>query len=276
MKSQVYQVELSRADYAVGLSALVAELARVDTARGRVLFARLAAGVAALILIAFAFPFSFPALVTAAMLIWFADMLVLSAFKTQTVGVSFDPAAHARNRIEFSDDSIVEQGELRARHWTWDAVRRVHLSSGHVVIELKGWDMIVLPNRLWPTPAERSAFVAELEARRRSSGTRMSIPSPAQAEARATLIEPVLLARVSLALAAFHLIFEVQLPFGADRSAAYIALGIALLGGAIMWWTSGKAFDRLTARSPSASVQIAWLLFALLAMAFLLRFQPFA
>ena len=250
----------------------MSELARLDTARGRILFGRLAVSILTLIIIGFAFPLSLPGLVTACLLFWIGDSLVQAAFRTQTVGVSFDPAAHANLRIEFSDDAIVEQGELRSRRWTWDAVRRLHLSSGHVIIELKGWDMIVLPGRLWPSPEERSTFVAELEARRLSSDTRMTTPSADEAEARVMLIEPVLITRISLAAAAFHLIFDAQLPFdaGPDRTAAFIGLGVALLGGAVTWWASGKAFRWLAERSASAALRTAWGLFLLLAAAFVL------
>jgi hypothetical protein len=188
------------------------------------------------------------------------------------VGASFDPAAHAEMRVEFSDDAIVEQSELRTRRWTWGAVRRLHLSSGHLIVELKGWDMIVLPDRLWPTSEERSAFVAELEARRLSGETRMTIPSAGEAEARVVLTEPVLVARICLAVAAFYLVFEGQLPFdgGADRSVAFVGLGVALLGAAIMWWASGKAYGWLTERSASAALRTAWGVYLLMAAAFIL------
>lgn len=84
------------------------------------------------------------------------------------------------------------------------------------------------------------------------------------------LVEPVLMARISLAVAAFHLIFEAQLPFapGPDRSAALIALGIASLGGAALWWTSGKAFRWLSQRSAAAALRTAWVLLLFLAAAF--------
>lgn len=274
MKSEVYQVHLSRADYTVGLSALVDELGRLDTARTRMLFARLALGIVTTLAVAWAFPYSFPGLITAALIIWVGDWLVQMAFRTQIVGISFDPAAHSNLRIEFSDDAIVEQGDLRTRRWTWDAVRRVHLSPGHVIVELKGWDMLVFPDRLWPTPEARSAFVAGLEARSLAGDASRTIPSAGQAEARVKLTEPVLMARISLAVAAFHLVFEALLPFvaGPDRSAAFAALGVALLAAAMLWWASGKAFERLAARSALAALGTAWGLFLLLAAAFALWF----
>lgn len=270
MRSQVFEVRLSRADYAVGLSALVGELARLDSARAPILFARLGLGIVTLIVVAFAFPYSLPGLLASCLLVWLGDSLIQMAFRTRTVGASFDPAAHADNRVEFGDEAIVEQSDLRTRRWTWDALRRIHLSPGHVVVELKGWDMIVLPDRLWPTSEERNAFLAELEARRLAGDTLTTIPQAREAEARAMLVEPVLMARISLAVAAFHLIFEAQLPFatGPDASAAFIALGIASLGGAALWWASGKAFRWLARRSAAAALRTAWGLLLFLAAAF--------
>jgi len=101
----------------------------------------------------------------------------------------------------------------------------------------------------------------------------MTIPSAGEAEARVVLTEPVLLARISLVVAAFQLIFETYLPIdkAGDRSAALAAaLGAALLGAAVLWWTSGKAFSWLAARSPSAALRTAWGLFLLLGAVFLL------
>lgn len=270
MKSQVFEVRLSRADYVVGLSALVGELARLDTARTPILFARLALGIVTLVVVAYAFPYSLPGLLASCLLVWLGDSLIQMAFKTQTVGASFDPAAHSDSRIEFGDEAIVERSDLRTRRWTWDALRRIHLSPGHVVVELKGWDMIVLPDRLWRTPEERNAFLAELEARRLAGDTVTTIPAAREAEARAILVEPVLMARISLAVAAFHLIFEAQLPLppGPDRSAGFIALGIASVGGAALWWASGKAFRWLARRSAAAALRTAWSLLSLLGAAF--------
>jgi hypothetical protein len=163
---------------------------------------------------------------------------------------------------------------LRTRRWTWDAVRRVHSSSGYAIVELKGWDMLVFPNRLWATPEERESFVAEVEARSRAGDPHRAMPPTREADARLRLIEPVLLARIALAAAAAHLILEAQLPFpaGPDRSAAFAGAGLALLGAAIMWWVSGKAFERLAARSAAAALRTAWALFLLLAAAFNLWF----
>lgn len=271
MKSHVYQIDLSKADYVAGLSAIVGEIARLDSARGRMLFVRLGVAIVTMIVVGFLFPYSFPGLIAACLLFWLGDMLVGAAFRTETVGVSFEPAAHAKARIEFGDDAIVERSDFRTRRWTWDAVRRVHLSAGHVVIELKGWDMIVLPDRLWATPAERSAFLAEVDARRLSGDTVETNVTAREAEARLLLIEPVLMARVTLAVAAFHLLFEAQLPFGsADRGAAFAALGLAAAGGALLWWASGKAFAWLAARSAAAALRTAWGLVGLFGATFAL------
>ncbi len=272
MRSQSYQVELTRSDYAVGLSALMGELARQDKARSRLLFARLGVAIVMINVVGFAFPGAMAGLFIACALIWVADLLVVGLFQTQTVGVSFDPAAHASNRVEFSEEGLVEQGALRTRRWTWDSVRRVHLPPGYVVLEVTGWDMIVLPNRLWPSAADRGAFLAELEARRNVSEIPGTGLSPREAEASVMLVEPVLIARIFLAVEAWHYAFETQLTRLAegDEGATLIALGLAMLAGTIAWLGSGYGFRWLAKRSPAKAIAVAWVLFALLAVQFTL------
>lgn len=272
MKARAYQVELSRADYAVGLGALVRELANLDDVRGRLLIGRLAVMVVTLALIAFLFPHSLPGLLTAALMIWLGDWLVRSAFATQSLGVSFDPEAHSNMRVEFSESGIAEESALRSRRWTWDAVRRLHLSPGHVVVELKGWDMIILPDRLWASPEERKMFVAELEARRLPGEMRTAIPSEREATAGVVLIEPVLLARIALSVAAYQLVFEGRVRAGTslDPNGLYVTTALALVAAGLLWWISGAAFRALARRSVLAALRIARILLLLLTAVFVL------
>ena len=62
MKPRSFTVELTKADYVVGLSALIGELSRLNTGRQRMLFARLAIAIGTWIIIAYAFPHSMVAL----------------------------------------------------------------------------------------------------------------------------------------------------------------------------------------------------------------------
>jgi hypothetical protein len=272
MRAQSYQVELTRSDYAVGLSTLVGEIARQDKARARLLFARLAVAVVMVNVVGFAFPDAMAGLFLALVLIFVADLVVQGVFQTQTIGVSFDPAAHASNRLEFSEAGLVERNALRTRTWTWDSIRRVHLPPGYVVIEVAGWDMIILPDRLWPSAAERGAFLAELEARRIVGAVPGTGFSPREAEASAMLIEPVLIARIFLAVEAWHFAFQTQVsrPAEGDEGATLIALAVALLAGTIAWLASGFAFRWLARRSPAKAIAVAWGVVLLLAVQFAL------
>ncbi len=274
MRPQSFAIELTRADYVVGLSALMGELARLDTGRKPLLFARLAICIATIMIIGFAFPDSMIALFAFILLVWVGESVAQAAFKTQVIGTSFDPAAHAATQVEFSEEAIVEQGTYRTRRWTWAALRRVHLPSGYVVIELAGWDMIILPDRLWPTAEERSAFIAELNARQPASAIVSAPISTGEAVARVKLAEPILMARIALAVAVFQLIFEAQLSLGPEpgSSAIFIGLAAAIIGGAIAWWASDVVFRKLAEQSPSRALAAAWGLFAFLAAAFALWF----
>lgn len=272
MKSRSYEIELSRSAYAAGLSPLASGLARLDKARPRMLFARLAVLVLILAAVMHAFPGATLALFSAIFLFGLADFLVQSAFTPQSIGVSFEPAVHGRSRVEFSDEGIVEHSASRVRRWSWDAVRRIHFPAGQVVIELAGWDMLILPDRLWPGAEEREAFLAELGARHESSGApSLSLPAH-EATALVQSIEPILLARIALAVATFQLLFEAGLAFASSSGVGHVLLALALaaFGGAIAWVASGRAFRWLAARSPSRAIALAWTIFGLLAALFAL------
>ncbi len=273
MEKRRYEVALSRADYAVGLSQAFAQLARRDVGRQRMLFARLAAYIAIIIFIAVAFPRGANAVFIAVLLFWVAEAAIQAAFKTQTIGISYEPEVQGHMIVELCDDGIVEEGALRTRRWTWNALRRVHLPSGYVVLEFVGWDIIVLPDRVWTTSDERSALIAELAARQATVGADRGV-SVGGAEAQFKLVEPVLIARLFVAVETFQLIFDSALHLGrrAAPSTPLIALATALIGTAIVWVASGRAFKGLEARSPTLALRVAWGVTILLAAAFALWF----
>jgi hypothetical protein len=214
------------------------------------------------------------AVFSAILLFWLAEFLIQAAFKTELVGISFEPEAHGRTDVEFSDAGIVETGATRARRWAWDALRRVHLPKGHVILEFAGWDMIVLPDRLWPSADQRSAFVAELQSRQTASDTTPAATSPTEAVARLKLVEPILIARLFLAAEVFQRIFDALLPIGTrpDPSTSMIALGAAAIGAGIVWWASGRAFRWLAERSPERALAVAWGVIVVMAALFALWF----
>lgn len=274
MNEYHYRIELSQADYAAGLTQLMGELARHDTARQRMLFARLAAYVVILIIITIAFPQGGMAVFSAVLLFWLAEFVIRAAFKTQLVGISFEPEAHALTDVQFNDDGIVAVDELRTRRWAWDALRRIHLPQGYVVLEFIGWDMIVLPDRLWSSPEERAAFIAELTPKQAAPHSAPAIASSGDAVARLKLVEPVLIARLFLAVEVFQRIFDSFLPSGvrAGSNTAIVALIAACIGSGALWWASGQAFRWLAARSPSKALAVAWTVIVLMGTLFALWF----
>jgi hypothetical protein len=236
------------------------------------LFARLAAYVAIIMVIAVLFPQGGTAVLCAIVLFWLSEFAVQALFRTQTVGISFEPNVQGRTNVEFSNDGIVEQGASRTRRWNWDSLRRVHLPTGYVVIEFMGWDMIVLPDGLWATSEERSEFIAELEARQTAPDPTLDTEAPRKVDPQFKLVEPVLIARLFLTVQAFQLILDNLLSFGRhpDPNSASIALAGAFLGSAIIWWAAGRAFRWLEARSPSQALAAAWGVIVLLSMVFAL------
>lgn len=273
MKPHSFDLQLSRNDYATGLAALMGELARLDDVRPKMLFARLAVTVAVVLAVLYFFPESSLALFTAIMLFWLADFSVQSFFGPRITGVSYEPAMHSGMRVTFDDEGVSEHVATRSRRWAWDSVRRVHAPAGYVVIEFAGWDMVILPDSSWSGPEERSAFLAELAERRPATHFVSAGESRSEAEARMFAVEPVLLARIALTVAAFELGFEAQFRLAgppAGTSAVAILLAIASLAGAFAWWGSGRGFEALAERSPLAAKRTASGLFALLAVLFAL------
>jgi hypothetical protein len=274
VNEQRFQIELNRSDYSAGLAQLMGQLAQRDTARQKMLFVRLAAYTAILVVISYAFPVGGMAVFSAILLFWLAEFLIQAAFKTQLVGISFEPEAHGRTDVEFDDAGIVETGASRTRRWAWDALRRVHLPKGYVVLELVGWDMIILPDRLWPTAEQRSAFIAELQARQPVTDSPAAVASPNEAMARLKLVEPILIARLFLAAEVFQRIFDSLLPVGVrpGPNSAIVALVGAAVGAGIVWWASGRAFRWLSERSPEKALAVAWGVIVLMAALFALWF----
>jgi len=260
--NQQFEVHLSRADYAAGLTQLARGLERAGRARRQLLFARLAVYVLILVIIAIAFPEGSTAVVASVFLFWLAELPIQAAFKVRLTGVSFDPDVQGRTRVEFNDRGIIETGKSRTRNWEWASFRRVHVPDGYVVLEFRGWDMIVLPDRLWEARDERLAFVSSLEALQ-DEKTPPRPSSLKDADASLRLIEPVLIARLFVCAQVFESIFDLLLKQFADsRTSGPIALAGGSAAAATAWWVSGRAFRWLAARSPAKALAAAWIVIA--------------
>jgi hypothetical protein len=155
-----FELTLTKPEYVVGLHALTGELVKQDTTGSRRIFERLGA----IALIIFATTIFFPKAMTGLFFVivgvMIAEWLMAHRWTKSVHGVSFDPAVYP-SVIEFNDEGISDRSASRTRTWQWTAVRRLHDLDSAVVFELQGWDMIVLPERLWPTRQDRDHFVSD-------------------------------------------------------------------------------------------------------------------
>lgn len=159
-----FNVALTREDYASGLAVLFRELGKRDPSRDRRIWEQL--GATTLLLLVLLFVFRDASLAVVVTLFAQAFMLALlgERWVRRSHGVSYDPAT-AHYTVEFTEQGIAERNPHRTRQWQWAAVRQVHDSDDGLVFELDGWDMLILPNRLWPDAGQRSAFLREARER---------------------------------------------------------------------------------------------------------------
>jgi hypothetical protein len=159
-----FEIELTKADYVLGLEALSSELVKRDAGRGNRIYERLVAITLLILATTYFYPESargiFAVIIGWALLEW----LLIYRWTKAAHGVSFDPAVYPA-AIDINDEGIVETGPQRIRRWQWDAVRKLHIRDAALVFEFAGWDMIVLPNRLWGEPGARDRFADEVRGR---------------------------------------------------------------------------------------------------------------
>jgi hypothetical protein len=158
-----FQYRLTKDEYVTGLGALMAQLGREDTNRIPRLFEQLAIVLVILAVVAIAFPEAFMGLLVAMVLLAISQELLWPRWRRGATGTSYDPAV-ADHDIEFTHGAIVSRSALRQRQWTWPAVRRIHDLQQAIVLELVGWDMIVLPNHLWNDSDARRPFLDDIRA----------------------------------------------------------------------------------------------------------------
>lgn len=272
MEPQTFRVGLSQAAYARGISVISGELARLDTSRGRMLAARLVVTVIALLIVIAVTPSAIPGLLLACLLFWLGELAVQAGFRTVAFGHSFEPKVHAETLVTFDETGVREEGKIRARSWPWAALRRVHVAGEEMVIEFAGWDMVVLPADLWPSPGDRAAFVTLLKERAPQAAVAEVAASPEERGQRLRLTEPMMLARLALAVLAYQLIVEAGLRLGAFGAAGQtlLWLGGGVMGGAAIWFLSGWALRAIARRSAAAALYLSWGVLALLVTAFAL------
>ena len=261
-----FQVELTRPEYIVGLETLSGELVKQDKDGGRRIYERLALMVALILAVGYLFPQAVSGLFFVIIAWAIVEWAMARRWIGKAHGVSFDPSVGPAT-IEFTDEAITETNPLRSRTWQWAAVRGVHVRETALVFQFIGWDMLVLPRRLWPDADARTSFLNEIQ-------PRLTVPS---GEALAEAPSPMPLTADFFRLAAIgafvdvFLILALLLPlytrrFGpladdlgfAGGMMLYTVLSAAL--GYVAYRTVKAYLPKLYARSPLAARILAQIL----------------
>lgn len=263
---ETFEVQLTKADYIVGLEALSAELAKLDRTRNRMIYQRLAAVTVLLIATGWFFPQSMTGILF--IIVGFAifDGVMAKFWIRSAHGVSYDPRVGLQ-RLEFTDSGITENTPVRQRQWHWDAVRRVHDRPAAVVFELVGWDMLVLPSRLWVAEEDRQSFVDSLRERITHPVAEPISTAPSPVPARHDLFHMAAIGAfldvcliVMILLPAYQLAY-VSMAEAIGRTGLLIA---TLLVSAALGYAAYKVarigLPRLDARSPAAATAISYVL----------------
>jgi len=263
MRAQ-FEYRLTKDEYIVGLAALTDQLGRQDEGRTRRILEQLATVVVVLTAITFVFPDAVMAVLVAAVLIGILQGLFRRRWISGALGQSYDESV-AEQQVEIADQGILTRGPLRERRWTWPAVRRIHDLENAIVFELVGWDMIMLPNRLWSDREARQAFLGGV----RALATEAASPDKPHKAVSFDRLDLLRIGAIAagvdvLAIAAFSLPAH-RGPAPPVGDAAFLAtfailllVGIAL--GYFAYRVARDALPRLHDSSPSAALVLSYLL----------------
>lgn len=255
------EYELSRIEYAAGVAVLTEQLARHDRSSERRIWEQLALSVIVILVAGAFFPDLLWGLLVAVVLFGLAEWLLRGRVTRQVSGISYDPAV-ATMVLEFTDAGISEEAGARSRRWTWDAVRTLHDRGSLLVLELAGWDMIAVPDRVWQSPEEKAAFEEQLRSR--------GVKGPELAQTSTAPLPPMLVvgaiaAAVDVMFLATYLFPTSFLSAGAGnhalRIAAAVVFVLVILGAGYVAYRAAKhLFGRLQQRSAGAAATLAQLL----------------
>lgn len=156
-----FEYELTRDEYVAGLQPLLEALGSTDPNRERRIWEGVAAVTLAIFPAAIFFPSSLGGVLTAAMILAVAQTVLQRRWARQGSGASYDPKTAAPS-LRIDDDGLHERIDGRERHWEWSAVRGVHRRDKVVSFQTIGWDMVIVPDRLWADGEDRSRFLEEV------------------------------------------------------------------------------------------------------------------
>ena len=255
-----FKYRLTKDEYIVGLTALMDQLGRQDSSRTPRVLEQLTLFVVVFAVLAIFFPEALPGLLIATLLVAVLQGALRGRWVRGATGQSYDPAV-ADQDVEFTDVGMIAHSSLRERRWTWAAVRRIHDLKSAIVVEFAGWDMIVLPDRLWTSMEERRAFVEDARVLAVDAPAAESTVKPASFDTRDLLTVGALAAGVDvLAL----IVFAMPVHAGPGRAvsdgaflgtfAAVLLLGLLL--AYVAFRVARNALARLYDGSPRFAIGI--------------------
>lgn len=256
-----FHYELSKDEYVAGLTPVMDELGRQDSSRTRRLLEQLAVAVAILGAISLVFPGAALGLLVAIVLFTVFTSVLAPRWLRAATGQSYDPAVTDLD-VEISDGGILERTGMRERRWPWTAVRRVHDSGGVIALEMAGWDMVVLPNRLWDTDEQRKGFVEELGSLAIAAIPIKAPRTVARVDTRDLLTIGAIAAAVDVLAIVVFAIPVYRGPGEPVSDGAFLGMfaGLLLLGFVLAYLAyrlARRGLDRLHDRSPGIAIGIA-------------------
>ena len=263
-----FDYEYTKAEYLAGLETLTAQLARTQPRRKEmVLWQMLAAITLVFLLTGLLYPQAMTAVLLALVAMGVAQTLIQNHAARQTLGVSYDPSV-ASCQVTFGDEGLSEQCIGRRRQWSWNNVRGVYDHGSVVTVHVAGWDMIVMPKRLWDSAEEREQLLADIRERVAATlepGAEPPSPPVTHAGFDALTLAPIAAAIdaclvVSLLLPAFTRGYGPIAERVGFAGGMAIVLGLSAALGSAAYKLTKALLPRLHARSPLAAQAAAQLL----------------
>lgn len=159
-----FEYLLSKEEHARGLQVISIAIALEDKRRTLRAVQQIALlGVVVAIATAI-YPYSFGGVFIALGIIVAGGCFMQSLRLRYWYGLSYDPTL-ADNQVDVGSDGIRNRHGGIEHHWPWEALRRVNDLPEAVVLQSADWQAIILPNRLWSVPADRTTLLRELRER---------------------------------------------------------------------------------------------------------------
>ena len=159
-----FEYTLSRDEYANGLKVAALTIAAQDRRRAWWFVAYLIVVGSAVAIASVLRPGSFDGIVTALAIVAIGFCTIQTRWARNWREISFEPD-NATRRVIFDAEGVLEQQASAEGRWSWDGVRRVFDQPDAVMVQVSGWHLITLPNRLWSAPDLRAEFIVQVRGR---------------------------------------------------------------------------------------------------------------